>query len=130
MPRLSRLAMALACTLALLVVAGCAGVSVQSKQFLGLPSYPPSDPASVQILRDNVARPHQNLGEITLIPDSDVPVQKIEAKLREAAARMGADAAVIVSDRERPVGLNFPRREIRAAHERLITATAIKFTDR
>ena len=35
----------------LLGVVGCNTISVQTRQNLGLPTYPPTDPATVQILR-------------------------------------------------------------------------------
>lgn len=55
----------------------------------------------------------------------------MEAKLRQAAARMGADAAVIVADRTKFLGsyVSGPwwGREISAEYGRVIIAVAIKY---
>ncbi len=88
--------------LALLV--GCSMVSVQSKQYLGVPTYPPTDPAAVEILRLEPQRPNERLGEITLEPQGNPTVQEMEAKARQAAAKMGANAVVIVADRTERMG--------------------------
>jgi len=110
-----------------LLAAGCASVSVDSRPYLGLPAYPPTDPATVSVLREMPARPLTKLGDITLIPDGEVPVQQLEQKLREAASKMGADAVVLTSDDVRRSAISFRAREIRPEHERIITAVAVKY---
>jgi hypothetical protein len=80
------------------LLSGCTYVSVQTRPYLAVPVYPPTDPAFVQILHTEPTQPHERLGEIALQPQGNPPVSEMEAKLREAAARMGADAAVIVAD--------------------------------
>ena len=81
------------------LVSGCNTVYVQSKQYLGVPNYPPTDPASVQILQTQPTAPHVRLGEITLQPQGHPTKEEMEQKLRLAGARMGANAVVIVADR-------------------------------
>ena len=90
---------------ALFAVTGCNTVSTTSTQYVGGPKFPPSDPANVQILRAEPPRQHVRLGEVRAQPSStSVDVAKIETAVREKAAKLGADAAVIVVDRVQPVG--------------------------
>lgn len=87
-----------------LMVVGCATVSVESHRYLGAPTFAPTDPARVEILRREPRRPHEQLGEIVLQPSGDPGVAQLEQALRAEAAKMGADAAVVVSDRTRRIG--------------------------
>ena len=89
----------------LLAVTGCNTVSISSRQYLGGPTYPPTDPLQVQILRTAPTRPHVQLGQVQAEPSSDsVGAAQIEASLQKAAAKMGADAVVIVADRTQAMG--------------------------
>lgn len=90
--------------LLVLLATGCNTISVSSKQYLGVPSYPPTDPATVQILRQPPTAPHIRIGEVTVIPEGDPAVATIEAKFREKAAKMGANGVVIVFDRTMLLG--------------------------
>jgi len=116
----------------MLLVAGCSGVSVRSKQELGLPVYPPTEPASVQILRTQPTRPYQKIGEVAAEPYGDPSVQKIEQGLQQEAAKMGADAVVLQMGRTVATGLIVPGRlgggEITPDMERIIIGEAIKYT--
>ena len=89
---------------AALFAAGCSTVSIQSKQYLGLPQYPPTDPATVQILRQPPVAPHVKLGEISAEPQGSPTVQEIQQKIQQAGASMGANAVVIVVDRTMLLG--------------------------
>ena len=87
------------------ILTGCNTVSTSVRQDIGGPTFPPSNPALVQILRTPPTRPHVRLGEVTAEPSSDsVPVTEIETALRKAAAKMGADAAVVVYDKTQITG--------------------------
>jgi hypothetical protein len=77
---------------------GCNTVYVQSKQYLGVATYPPTDPASVQVLQTQPTAAHVRLGEITLQPQGNPTKAEMEQKLRVAASKMGANAVVIVAD--------------------------------
>jgi hypothetical protein len=115
------------------LVTGCNTVSINSNQYLGGPMYAATDPASVQILRTPPVRPHVRLGEITAEPSSDnVGVQKIEAALQKAAAKMGANAVVIIYDRTQVTGafINGPwyGRTIERTEGRVIIGVAIRYT--
>ena len=111
---------------------GCNYVSVNSKPYLGVPPYSPTNPADVEILRTEPLRPHERLGEITLEPTGSPPVAEMEQKLREAAAKMGADAAVLVADRTMRMGATVSGpwygRQISPDFQRVIIAVAIRYT--
>ena len=77
---------------------GCNTVWVKSKQYLGVASYPPTEPASIQILQAQPTAANVKLGEITLQPQGNPTKAAIEQKLRLAASSMGANAVVIVAD--------------------------------
>ncbi len=117
----------------LLLATGCSTVSVTTDQYLGMPAYAPTNPASVEILRTEPLRPHERLGEVTLQPQGDPPVAKIEMKMQEAAAKMGANAAVIVVDRTMRMGAivtgPWYGRQISPDLQRVIVAVAIRYTN-
>lgn len=83
----------LAVLVGLSLLLGCAYVTVESRPYLGVRPYPPTDPALVEILRAAPTQPHERLGEISLVPEGNPSVTEMEARLRRAAAKMGADAA-------------------------------------
>lgn len=87
-----------------LFLPGCSYVSVQSHRYLGMPEFPSTDPAGIEILHAPPPSPHERIGEITLIPQGNPAIQEIEKKLKTAAADMGADAVVIVTDSTRQTG--------------------------
>ena len=127
-----RLMSLFAAAAALWLTTGCNTVSTSIKQDLGLPTYPPTDPAQVQILRTAPTRAHVRLGEVTAEPSSDsVPVAQIEEAIRKAAAKMGADAAVVVYDQTQPVATYVTGpwwgRSIQTVQGRVIVAVAIKY---
>jgi hypothetical protein len=118
--------------IAAMLVTGCNTVKISSNQLIGGPLYAATDPAAVHIMRTPPLRAHVRLGEITAEPFSDnVSVQKIEAALQKAAAKMGADAVVIVYDHTQVTGvfLNGPwyGRSIQRMEGRIITGVAIKY---
>jgi hypothetical protein len=95
----------LACTaLSLIVVvslfAGCTTTAntVRIMPTVGMPAYPPTDPTTVMILRAQPLSPFETLGQIILEPEAALSVPEIEQKLRQAAASMGANAVVFISD--------------------------------
>jgi hypothetical protein len=90
--------------LALLAAASCSSVSASSERLIGGPAYPPTSPAAVVILRREPRKPHERVGHVFVEPSGGPPVEEIEKAIRTEAARLGADAAVIVFDRPRRVG--------------------------
>ena len=112
-------------------LAGCSMVTVESQRYLGVPTYAPTNPAQVEILRTEPTRPHVRLGEISLEPQDHPSVAEIEEKLRTAAAKMGADAAVIVADKTQIIGawVTGPwfAREADPIYGRVIIAVVIRY---
>src|SRR5262245_38310563 len=89
----------------LFALTGCNTVSTSNIQYLGVTHYPPSDQATIQILHAEPTRQHVRLGEVRAEPSStSVDVTKIEMALRTSAAKMGADAVVIVYDQMQVTG--------------------------
>ena len=116
----------------LFAVTGCNTVSITSTQEIGGPKFPPSDPASVQILRTEPTRPHVRLGEIQAEPaNENVDVTLIEAALRKGAAKLGADAAVVVADRTQVTGAYVTGpwwgRSVDTVEGRVVIAVAVKY---
>ena len=116
----------------LLLTGGCNTVSVSSRQDLGVPTFAPTDPATVQILRTPPMLPHIRLGEITCEPSGNPTVQAIEAKFQQAAAKMGANAVVIVADQTQIMGAYVTGpwwgRSIQTYSGRVIVGVAIRYT--
>lgn len=117
----------------LFLLTGCKTVSVSSFQYVGGPVYAPTNPAQIEVLRTPPVRPHVRLGEVTAEPSTDsVSVQKIEQALREAAAKMGADAVVIVSDRMLVTGAIVTGpwfgRTVQQTDSRVVVGVAIRYT--
>jgi len=115
-----------------LALTGCNTVSTSTMQQIGGPTFPPSNPANVQILRTEPTRPHVRLGEVRAEPSSEsVPASKIEEALRVAAAKLGADAAVVVYDHTQITGAvvtgPWYGRSIQQITGRVIVAVAIKY---
>jgi len=82
----------------------CAYVEASRVNYVGVPRYPAVKPEQVQVLPREPAQRHERLGEV--LPDTPVdpapPVEDIEARLREEAAQMGANAIYVIRDVARP----------------------------
>jgi len=117
----------------LFAVTGCQTVSTTTTQAIGGPTFPPTDPATVQILRTAPTRQHVRLGEGRGEPyDESVPAAKIEEALQKAAAKLGANAAVVVYDKTQVVGAMVTGpwygRSIQDITGRVVVAVAIRYT--
>jgi len=84
--------------LALALVAACSYVDATTTQYAGVPRFVPTDAASVQVLSAEPKQRHDRLGEILLDISTDAapPVEDVERKLREEAAKWGANAVYVV----------------------------------
>ena len=93
--------LAVACSLA-----SCASIDSRSTQYVGAPHPPPTDAAWVEILRTPPNRPNDRIGEVKVEASTNPapPVADVEKRLRKEAAKIGADAVVVVYDRIQPVG--------------------------
>jgi hypothetical protein len=117
----------------LVAVTGCKTVSTRSHQYLGVQTLSPSDPAQVQILRQMPTRPHEKLGEVEAQPSSNgVGNQQIEQALQKAAAKLGANAVVIVADHTQVVGATVTgplwAQSVNTISGRVILGVAIRYT--
>jgi hypothetical protein len=86
------------------LLAACAYVDATTTQYVGVPRFPPGDPATVQVLRAEPMQPHERLGEILLDVSVDPApeIGEIEQRLREEAAKWGANAVFVVRDQVMP----------------------------
>ena len=111
----------------------CATVEAQTTQYVGVPQYPPTIPAEVQVLRTDPTRPFVRLGEILI--DASIepapPMAEIELKLQDEGAKLGADAVVVVYDKIATVGayVSGPvwARDVNTIQGRKLKAIAIKY---
>jgi len=93
------------------------------------PAFAPTDPARVDLLRREPRREHVRLGEVWIRPTWHMDRYYVEWTLREKAARMGADALVIVADRYFQEGyVHSYWRGVRPVYERQIVGIAIHYT--
>ena len=81
-----------------LALCGCANISVNTKAYLGTTTFPPTDPARVQILTAEPNQPHDRLGEVMLSVGGNPSREKVEQRLKRAAAQLGADAVFVQYD--------------------------------
>jgi hypothetical protein len=114
-------------------LAGCASIDAHTTEYVGATHLAASNPATVEILRNEPRRTHERLGEV-LIDASTEPaptVAAIEQKLREEAAKIGGDAAVLVYGRVQPVAavVNGPLwdRDIQSIQGRKLKAIVIHY---
>ena len=87
-----------------MLLTGCSFVSTRLQPYVGGPRFPPTDPTRVEILRAEPTRAHVRLGEIFAEPSGQPTVAQYEQALREAGAKMGADAVVVVYDQMQVLG--------------------------
>lgn len=122
-------------TLAVFVVlgllGGCSPLSVRVVPLGGAPPYPPTDPNIVAILHQEPSRPHAALAEIYAEPQGSPKPSAIAEKLREAGAALGADAVVIVADRQLVMGAivttTWMEQHLLAAPDHVIVGIAIRY---
>src|SRR5258705_173366 len=88
-------------------LAACSSVSSRSTHYVGEQAYPPGYRGAMMVLGTEPMHSHVQLGEIEVdaCTSPAPPPEKIEAKLRKEAAKLGADAVVIVFDRIQPTAL-------------------------
>ncbi len=117
----------------LFMLASCATVDANRIAYVGAERFPPSNPDTVKILREEPTQPNERLGEI--IVDASVepspPIEEVEEKLREEAGKLGADAVVIVYDGIEPVAFINPwwGGTARAIDGRKLVGVAIKYQE-
>ena len=73
-------------------------MSVDTQPIFDAPTYAPVDPGSVEILGSYPQRPYVTLGEVHVDVTGNPPLSEIRMKLQKAAAKMGANAVVLLGD--------------------------------
>lgn len=92
------------------------------------PQFAPTYPENVSLLRHEPRGDHIRLGEVWIRPTPRMDRFYVEGVLREKAARMGADALVIVADRFFRDGVVFNYwRGPRSVYRRQIVGIAIRY---
>src|SRR5258706_6094213 len=131
MRNVSILSSILGATAVVALAVGCNTVSVTSQQSIAAPTYPPTDPASVQILQAPPVAPNVRLGEITLQPQGSPTTEMIRSKFQTTAAAWGANAVVIVADRQQVLGAYVSGpwwgRQVEQVTGRVIIGVAIRY---
>jgi hypothetical protein len=111
----------------------CTSLDATTTPYAGAPHYPPSDPALVHIQRTKPTKPHDRLGEIVVDASTHSATlgNNVEQKLRQEAAKMGADAVIVVYDRLQPMGASvmsgYWDRSIETVTGHTIVGVAIKY---
>jgi hypothetical protein len=110
---------------------GCNTVSVSSQQSIAAPTYPATDPASVQILQAPPTTANVRLGEVKATLQGNPTKEMIRQKLQTAAAAMGANAVVIVYDGQQVLGAYVTGpwwgRTVQTDTARVIVGVAIRY---
>src|SRR4029450_2795383 len=118
---------------AVVMLGACATVDVTTTEDVDAPRYQPTEPTAVQILRTEPTVPHDRLGEVMVDASTDPapPIVEVEQKLCKAAAKLGADAVVVVYDRTQPVAAYVSGpwwgRSIETISGRKLIAVALRF---
>lgn len=116
-----------------LFAGGCASVPTTSHAYLGTTPCSPTTTASIRILREAPKAAYVSLGEIRAEPcREDLSNAKIEEALKLEAAKLGADAIILKSDKMEITGAasTGPRwgRAYDKVMDRVIVAVAIKYS--
>ena len=87
---------------ALGALVACTSIDVKTTPYPGLPKLAPTAADKIEILRAAPSRAHEKLGEIQIDASNDPapPLVDLGTTLQEEAAKLGADAVVILSYRE------------------------------
>jgi hypothetical protein len=88
-----------------LALSGCGGVSASTRMYPGAPTFAPTDPAMVEVLRSEPVLPYVRLGEVTLSLQGNPSQQELSKALQKQAAQMGATAVVLVFDGSQTYGV-------------------------
>lgn len=88
------------------LLAGCSSMSTRTIEYIGVSRFALSEAAKIEILKEPPSRTHERLGEVIIDVSTDPApaVAKIESKLKEKAAKLGADAIVVVQDKAETAG--------------------------
>ncbi len=83
----------------LLLAPGCGGSPpARTERYVGAPRFAPRDANRVEVLEAEPERQYDRLGEVFVDPSGDPGRERLAEAIREGAAGMGADAAIVVRD--------------------------------
>jgi hypothetical protein len=116
---------------ALALLGGCTKLAVTAVPYPDAQKFPPTGAAVVAILRAEPSRPHVRLGEVHVQARVKQSASEVEGALQQAAAEMGADAAVVVADPAKLLGgtaaTSWWGRGIAPVHGEMVVAVAIRY---
>lgn len=94
-----------------------------------MPRFTPTYPGSIELLRHAPRRSHLRLGEVWVKPEPYWSPEFVENTLREQAAKIGAQAGVIVVDRftRNPIVAPYHWRRAVVYREWVIVGVAIRY---
>lgn len=116
-----------------LAASGCGGLSTSSRMYPNAAPYPPTDPSSVELLRNEPSVPYVRLGEVTVSLDGNPSQQAIAQALTKQAAQMGATAVVLVYDGSASMGVMYSGPlwapgDPSQGNQQVVIAVAIRYT--
>lgn len=116
----------LATTMAMI---GCNSVEITANRLVGAPTYPPTDPAGIQILRQKPTQPFEAIADLFVQPQDPSPsTDAIEQALRQQAAKFGADAVLVLSDKTVQAGTDYMGAgDFQKTYGEAVRAQAIKY---
>jgi len=92
---------------ALIAPAGCSSLNASSRMYPGAPTFAPTDPSAVEVLRSEPVIPYVKLGEVTLSLQGNPSQLEMSSALQKQAAQMGATAVVLVFDGSQTYGVMY-----------------------
>ncbi len=119
--------------LAAWLAVGCSSLSDRTIQYVGAPRPARTDPVQVELLREEPKRAFDRLGEIVVEASLSPPpaIEKIESRLREKAASLGADAIFLVTDQTQVTGSQwwgpYWAPSVTPTQNRILVGIAIKY---
>lgn len=80
------------------IFCGCSGISENTRAYLGVPHFPPTNATNVQFFASEPNVSKDRLGEILLSTSGSPSRQTLENRFKVAAGRLGANGVFLVSD--------------------------------
>jgi hypothetical protein len=89
------------------VLGACGGISATTRMYPDAPTFAPTDPSAVEVLRSEPSIPYVRLGEVTLSLQGNPSQDALSKALQKQAAQMGATAVVLVFDGSNSMGVMY-----------------------
>jgi hypothetical protein len=113
----------------MMALIGCNSVEITANRLVGAPTYPPTKPAGIQILRQKPTQAYDPIADLFVQPTSPSPsTDAIEQALRQQAAKFGADAVLVLSDKTVQSGTEYMGAgDFQKTYGEAVHAQAIKY---